>query len=90
MTPLTPAEKQKRYRERKAGRQPAVIKLECQACGKVHTGTRGILCCRCWERLTPEGKAYRSERVRRSQSKRTLAGDRISRDGDQVADQSND
>ena len=71
--PLTPAEKQKAYRERKAGRQPAAPKLECPACGKIHKGARGVLCSRCWERLTPEGKAYRVERVQRSKAKRADA-----------------
>lgn len=66
---LSPAEKQKRYRERKAGRLPAPEKPTCQACGKAHTGARGLLCCRCWESLTPEGRAYRAARVARARKK---------------------
>jgi len=47
----TGAERQRRYRERKAGRLPPAPKPTCAACGITHTGARGLLCSRCWERL---------------------------------------
>jgi len=64
------AERQRRYRERKAGRLPSVEKPACIACGIVHKKAHGDLCARCWERLTPEGRKARSERVKRSMSKK--------------------
>ena len=57
------AERQKRYRERKAGRLPPVERPACSACGIIHKGKHGYLCSRCWERLTPEGRKARSQRV---------------------------
>jgi len=65
----TNSERQRRWRQRlKAGItwQP----LTCQACGGRRGGTHGALCSRCWERLTPDGKAAKAERVRRSRAKR--------------------
>lgn len=65
----TNADRQRRWRaRRKAGTtwQP----LTCQACSSTHGGTHGALCSRCWERLTPEGRAAKAERVRRSRARR--------------------
>lgn len=28
-----------------------------------------MLCCRCWERLTPEGRAYKARRVRETRAR---------------------
>ena len=50
-----------RYRERKAGRMDWP---RCDACGLIHREARGTLCSRCWEKLTPEGRAYKARRVR--------------------------
>jgi hypothetical protein len=57
------AERTRRYRARLKGDLPPVERLECPACGKSHTGARGPLCCRCWERLTEEGRVYKRQRV---------------------------
>lgn len=70
----TGADRQRRWRDRQAGRLPSVDRPSCAACGRVHTGIRGVLCSRCWRALTPEGKADRVERVRRAQARRK--GDR--------------
>jgi hypothetical protein len=66
----TNADRQRRYRERQAGRLPAAPRPVCPACGITHTGARGPLCSRCWTRLTPEGRADRVERVRRAQRRK--------------------
>ena len=66
----TGAARQRRYRERQAGRLPAADRPTCAACGILHTGARGLLCSRCWTRLTPEGRAERAERVRRAQKRK--------------------
>ena len=65
----TGAERARRYRERKAGRLPAAEQPTCQACGIVHTGARGVLCSRCWQSLTPEGRADRADRVAKARAK---------------------
>ena len=68
--PDTPADRAKRYRERKAGRLPPLQPPVCPACGLLHRGARGLLCSRCWERLTPEGRAFKAERVRRARARK--------------------
>ena len=64
------AERAWRYRARRRGQLPPVTRLECTACGRVHTGARGALCSRCWTNLTPEGRADRAARVARSRARR--------------------
>jgi len=49
----TNASRQRRWRERQAGRLPSAPRPVCPACGITHTGARGPLCSRCWTRLTP-------------------------------------
>jgi hypothetical protein len=66
----TGAERARRYRERKAGRLPPAERRICPACGITHTGARGMLCCKCWTRLTPEGRADRADRVRQAQKRK--------------------
>ena len=44
--------------------------LTCQACGRNHRGAHGALCCRCWIRLTPEGRAREAERVRLARARK--------------------
>ena len=66
----TNSDRQQRWRDRQAGRLAAAVRVSCQACSKVHTGARGLLCCRCWTRLTPEGRADRADRVRRAQKRK--------------------
>ena len=50
------------YARQKAG--TAWQSPTCQACGRNSSGIHGVLCSRCWERLTPEGRAAKAERVR--------------------------
>jgi hypothetical protein len=69
-TDPTAAHRSRRYRERQAGRLPPAPRVPCQACGILHTGARGLLCCRCWTRLTSEGRADRADRARRAQKRR--------------------
>ena len=57
------AEYSRRYRERKAGRLPPAQRPTCQCCGITHTGARGLLCSRCWQSTTVEGRADRAARV---------------------------
>jgi hypothetical protein len=58
-----------RYRERKAGRLPPPPPI-CFSCGRRHTQARDpSICCRCWERLTPEGRAYNARRVRETRAR---------------------
>lgn len=67
----TAAERQRRYRERLAGRLAPAVVLTCSACGRRHTGARGLLvCARCWERVTADGRAYKAERVARSRARK--------------------
>jgi hypothetical protein len=68
--PDTPAERARRYRERKAKRLPPVERVTCQACETLHTGARGVFCSRCWELCTPEGLAFKAERVARSRKRK--------------------
>ena len=66
----TGAERAKRYRERQAGRLPPATKPTCPACGITHTGARGPLCSRCWERLDPAGRQFKAERVAKSRARK--------------------
>ena len=66
----TAAARSRRYRERQAGRLPPAVRLPCQACGIIHTGARGLLCSRCWQSLTVEGRADRAARVAMAKRKR--------------------
>ena len=68
--PDTATVRSRRYRERKAGRLPPPTPLICSSCGANHTGIHGDLCSRCWERLTPEGRRAKADRVARSRAKR--------------------
>lgn len=70
MTDPTNAERQRRWRERQAGRLAPAQQLTCSSCNAACTGAHGTLCRDCWRR-TPEGKdwqrlrmaAYRKRRV---------------------------
>ena len=66
----TGAERARRYRARKAGKLPPVERPTCPACGITHTGARGVLCSRCWERLDPAGRAFKAARVAKVRAKR--------------------
>jgi hypothetical protein len=65
----TNAERQRRWRERQAERLAPAVRVSCEACGITHTGAHGLLCSRCWERLTVEGRAAKAERVRKSRAR---------------------
>jgi len=63
-----------RWRDRQAGKlPPAEPPLICAACGSNHTGRHGILCSRCWTRLTAEGTADRRARVNRARAQKAAA-----------------
>jgi hypothetical protein len=64
----TNAERQRRYRERQAGRLPAPQKLTCAACNGGSSGRYGSICQRCWLRLTPEGRASLAARQAKFQA----------------------
>ena len=66
----TNAARQRRWRERQAERLPPAVRVPCKACPTVHTGTHGDLCSRRWERLTVEGRAAKTLRVRQSRARR--------------------
>ena len=71
MTDPTAADRYRRwYARQKAGItwQP----LTCDACGRNISGAHNTLCSRCWEKLTPEGRAAKAERVRRSRAQKKL------------------
>jgi hypothetical protein len=69
----TNADRQRRYRERQAGRLPPAERPTCPACSIAHTGARGLLCSRCWERLTEEGRQFKRDRVAKARArKRTI------------------
>jgi hypothetical protein len=71
----TGAERQRRWRERQAERLAPAVRVSCEACGIIHTGAHGLLCSRCWERLTVEGRAAKALRVRKSRARRRLIDD---------------
>jgi hypothetical protein len=61
--PNPAAQRQRLYRQRKAGLAPGGRQIPCESCGRRHTGAKNLLCFRCWERLTPEGQMAVAERV---------------------------
>ena len=71
----TGADRKRRSRERQQEGTPWQPS-RCAACngntsgGNTSTAAYNPLCRRCWERLTPEGRAAKAERVRQSRAKR--------------------
>ena len=68
--PLSPAERARRYRQRQG------VPFEPQTCpvcggtvGSKRSAVSDALCRPCWERLTPEGRAAKADRVRRSRQR---------------------
>jgi hypothetical protein len=61
--PTPAAQRQRLYRQRKAGLAPGGRRIPCESCPRRHTGKYGQQCSRCWERLTPEGRMAVAERV---------------------------
>lgn len=70
--PDSPATRQSRLRERRKAGTPWEP-LICSACPSPHRGRHGDLCSRCWERLTPEGRAAKAERVRQTRARQRAA-----------------
>jgi hypothetical protein len=63
------------YRARQRGELPRVAWLICEACGARHKGTRHpLLCPSCWERLTPDGRQYRTDKVKRHAKRKRAEG----------------
>ena len=69
----TAAARKRRLRARRAGLLPPAVKLACSTpdCATIHDGRHGLLCSRCWERLTVEGRADRAARVARFRARQT-------------------
>jgi hypothetical protein len=67
----TNAERSRRFRARKAGKIPPAEKLICSECGAGRSGRYGEICRRCWERVTPEGRAAKAARVARARGRIT-------------------
>jgi hypothetical protein len=65
----TNAERSRRFRARRAGKIPPAERLICSACGAGRSERYGEICRRCWERLTPEGRAAKAERVAKARGK---------------------
>jgi hypothetical protein len=64
----TNAERQRRWRERQAGRLPPAERPICPACSITHMGARGVFCSRCWERLDPAGRQFKRDRVAKARA----------------------
>lgn len=71
MIPLSAAERARRYR-RRCG--VAYTPPTCPSCGGAvgskRSGIETDLCSRCWEKLTPEGREEKADRVRRTRDRR--------------------
>ena len=63
MSDPTNAARQRRYRERQAGRLPAPAQPICPACSITHTGARGVFCSRCWLK-TESGREWQRNRIK--------------------------
>jgi predicted amidophosphoribosyltransferase len=68
-TDPTAADRMRRWRQRQQAGTPWQP-LVCAACPRNSSGKHGPLCCRCWERLTPEGRKVRAKRLRESRARR--------------------
>lgn len=70
----TAMDRWRRWKDRTdRGRKPSNAKQPCVACGKLHLGARGAHCSRCWEKFTPEGRAFKAERVRATRQRQRAA-----------------
>lgn len=77
--PDTLAQRQARWRERQRLGIPWQPPT-CQQCGGSRTAAHDPLCSRCRERWTPEGRAAKTERVRRSRAKeKRVTAERVRR-----------
>jgi hypothetical protein len=68
--PDTGAERQRRFKLRRAGLLPLPERLCCSDCLGGRSGLYGDRCRRCWERSTPEGRAAKAKRVSGSRARR--------------------
>jgi hypothetical protein len=71
----TAADRQSRFKLRRAGLLPPAVKIACIGpdCTTTHDGRHGLHCSRCWERFTPEGRADRADRVARFRARQAPA-----------------
>lgn len=60
----TAADRQRRYRARKAGLLPPVERRPCTTCPRLHSGAHGKHCWECWEKHSPVGRLARGQRKR--------------------------
>jgi hypothetical protein len=76
--PSPAAQRQRLYRQRKAGLAPGGRRFLCEGCGRRHTGAHGRICREC-SRKTPEGRAATARWVRelRQRQKAKLNGDNL-------------
>jgi len=61
MPDRTNVERQRRWRLRQSGQLPPAVQVLC-SCGKIHPGTHGQLCSRCWLK-TDDGRAWQRQRM---------------------------
>jgi hypothetical protein len=71
MPDRTNTERQRRWRLRQAGELPPAVKVVCP-CGKIHPGTHGLLCSRCWLK-TDDGRAWQRQRMAAYRARQRLA-----------------
>ena len=69
---LTNADRQRRYRLRQQAGTPWQPPV-CTACGSNSSGKYGQQCRRCWEKLTPEGRAAKAKRVRDTRARQRIS-----------------
>lgn len=74
----TNAERQRRWRERQAGKLAPAVKIPCSSCGKIHTGAHGSLCRDCF-RKSPNGKEWQRLRMAAYRARRATQPDCYSR-----------
>lgn len=69
----TNADRQRRWRDRQAGRSAPAQRLPCASCTTIHTGIHGTLCRKCWLKTQPgkEWQRLRMAAYRKRQSQLT-------------------
>ena len=71
--PSPAAQRQRLYRQRKAGLAPGGRRFLCEGCGRRHTGAHGRICREC-SRKTPEGRATVARLVWEHRQRRKTEG----------------
>ena len=80
---MTNAERQKLWRERKAGRVAPPERRVCSVCKQRGcSGAYEAMCRRCWEKVTVEGRASHALRNRLSRERRKAAKQAAPSSGD--------